>query len=308
MKLGFSLPVAGPWATPENLVTIAQRAEALGYSSVWVLQRLLYALEPKNQYYGAPGTTWPKAFERVLDPIIALTYVAAVTSRVRLGTSVLITPFYQPAVLAKMLATLDVVSKGRLHVGLGIGWSEDEHDAVGVPFRDRGARADEFLRCLKAIWTDDVVEFRGRFYQIPRSRVEPRPVQRPHPPITLGGYSPTTIRRAVTLADGYNGGNMPLERIAKIVGELRAEASAVGRDPATLEIVCRGVFRVHDTAQGAGRRPLWGTIDEIREDLGRYAAVGLTELFLEANFDQDGDQRGRALDAMAALAPQGGSR
>ena len=102
MKLGFSLPVAGPWATPDNLVTVAQRAEALGYSSVWVLQRLLYAVEPKNQYYGAPGPTWPKAFEHVLDPIVTLSYVAAATSRVRLGTSVLITPFYQPAVLAKL--------------------------------------------------------------------------------------------------------------------------------------------------------------------------------------------------------------
>ena len=306
MKLGFSLPVAGPWATPDALVTVARRAEALGYSSVWVLQRLLYAIEPKNQYYGAPGATWPKAFERVLDPIVALAYVAAVTERVRLGTSVLITPFYQPAVLAKMLATLDVVSRGRLHVGLGIGWSEDEHDAVGVPFRDRGARADEFLRCLRAIWTQDVVEFRGRFYQMPKARVAPRPVQRPHPPITLGGYSAATIRRAVTLADGYNGGNMPLERIAKIVAELRAQAAAVGRDPSTLAIVCRGVFRVHDAPQGGSRRPLWGSIAEIREDLGRYAAVGVTELFLEANFDQEGDQLGRALDAMAALAPNGG--
>jgi hypothetical protein len=99
---------------------------------------------------------------------------------------------------------------------------------------------------------------------------------------------------------------MPIDRIAKIVDEVRAEARAVGRDPSTLEIVCRGVFRVHSTPQGPGRRPLWGTIAEIREDLGRYAAVGLTELVLEANFDQDEGQLERALDAMAALAPQGG--
>jgi probable F420-dependent oxidoreductase len=302
MRLGFSLPVAGAWATLDNLVTVARRAEALRYASVWAFQRLLYALEPKNEYYGAPGPTWPKPFERVLDPIVALTYAAAVTERIRLGTSVLITPFYQPAVLAKLLATLDVVSRGRLHVGLGIGWARDEYDAVGVPFRDRGARAEEFLRCLKAIWTDDVVEFHGRFYQVPRSRIEPKPVQRPHPPITLGGYSPATVRRAVTLADGYNGGNVPLDGIAALVAEVRSAASAAGRDPATVEVVCRGSFRVHATPQGPARRALWGTLDEIRADVARYAAAGVTELFLEANFDPDIDLD-RALESMEALAP-----
>src|SRR5262249_57143258 len=126
--------------------------------------------------------------------------------------SVLIMPYYTPILLAKQLATLDVVSGGRLDVGLGIGWSEDEYDAVGVPFRRRGRRADEFLRCLKAIWTDDVVEFAGEFYQVPRSKIEPKPVQKPHPPITIGGYSPVVITRAVTLGDGFNGGNVARRR------------------------------------------------------------------------------------------------
>jgi probable F420-dependent oxidoreductase len=303
MKLGFSLPAAGAWATPDNMVTIARRAEALGYSSLWVFQRLFYALEPKQEYYGAPGQPWPKPFERAFDPLVALSFVAAVTSRIRLGTSVLITPFYSPVLLAKMLATLDVVSKGRLDVGLGIGWSEDEYDVSGVPFRERGARADEFLRALRSAWHDDVVEFRGRFYQIPKSRIEPKPVQTPHPPITLGGYSPATIRRAVTLADGYNGGNVPLDKIAPLVDELRAAAKDVGRDPATLHIVCRGVFRVHEIPQGPTRRPLWGTVDEIREDIGRYAAAGVTELFVETNFDPALAQVDRALDIMQQLAP-----
>src|SRR2546426_6858431 len=158
-----------------------------------------------------PGQPWPKAFERVFDPIVSLAYVAGATKRVRLGTSVLIMPYDTPILLAKQLATLDVVSGGRLDVGLGIGWSEDEYDAVGVPFRRRGRRADEFLRCLKAIWTDDVVEFAGEFYQVPRSKIEPKPVQKPHPPITIGGYSPVGITRAVTLRDGVNGGEGALE-------------------------------------------------------------------------------------------------
>src|SRR5258706_551404 len=113
MKLGFALPTAGDWATPENQIRVAREAEALGYHSLWVFQRLLYALEPKNEYPPAPGKVWPKPFERVFDPIVTLAYVAAATQRIRLGTSVLIMPFYQPVVLAKQLATLDVLSGGR---------------------------------------------------------------------------------------------------------------------------------------------------------------------------------------------------
>ena len=134
MKLGFSLPTAGAWATPENQIRVARQAEALGYHSLWVFQRLLYALEPKNEYPPVPGKTWPKPFERVFDPIVTLAYVAAATSRIRLGTSVLIMPFYTPVVLAKQLATLDVLSGGRLDVGLGLGWSEAASRASFPPW------------------------------------------------------------------------------------------------------------------------------------------------------------------------------
>ena len=309
MKLGFSLPMAGPWATPDNQVLVAQRAESLGYHSLWVFQRLLYAVTPQNDYPPLPGQAWPKAFERVMDPVVSLAFVAAATSRIRLGTSVLIMPYYTPIMLAKQLATLDVLSRGRLDVGLGIGWSMDEYEAVGVPYERRGRRADEFLRCLKAIWTQDPVEFSGEFYRVPRSRVEPKPVQRPHPPITIGGYAgPAVVRRAVTIGDGFNGGNMPLEQVASLVREIKAAAEARGRDPRSLRIVCRGSFVLHDAPQGKDRRPLWGTLDEIREDVRRYAEEGLTELFLEGNFDPRGATLDRALRVMEALAPGGGAR
>ena len=190
-----------------------------------------------------------------MDPVVTLAYVAAAGRRIRLGTSVLIMPYYTPIVLAKALTTLDVLCRGRLNVGLGIGWSKDEYDAVGVPYRQRGKRADEFLSCLRAIWTDDVVEFRGEFYHVPRAKVAPKPVQEPHPPITLGGYGPVMIHRAVTLADGFSGGNVPLDEVRPLVREIRAAAEAAGRDPATLQIVSRGTLRLHDTPQGANRRP-----------------------------------------------------
>jgi probable F420-dependent oxidoreductase len=276
MKLGFSLPTAGDWATPENQIRVAREAEALGYHSLWVFQRLLYPLEPRNEYPPVPGKVWPKPFERVLDPIVTLAYVAAATTRIRLGTSVLIMPFYTPVVLAKQLATLDVLSGGRLDVGLGIGWSEDEYEAVGVPFRRRGRRGDEFLRCLDMIWSQDIVEFAGEFFSVPRSRIEPKPVQKPRPPITIGGYGPRVVRRAVELGDGFNGGNVPLDAIEPLVAQVRQAASVAGRDPNAVHIVCRGGYRACETPQGKDRRPLWGTLDEIREDIGRYADAGVT--------------------------------
>jgi probable F420-dependent oxidoreductase len=303
MKLGFSLPISGAMATPENQVRAAQHAEALGYHSLWVFQRLLYALEPKNEYPPFPGPRWPKAFESVVDPIVTLAYVAAVTKRIRLGASVLIMPFYPPAVLAKQLATLDHVCAGRLDVGLGIGWSRDEFEAAGVPYTRRGARADEYLRCLKTIWTQDVVEFHGEFYHVPKSKIDPKPLQKPYPPLTYGGFGSAAVKRAVALADGFSGGNLALSRAASLVAEYRAAALAAGRDPERLIIVSRGSFRLHDASQGKERRPLFGTIEEIQEDIQRYAEAGLTELFLESNFDPN-LTFDRLLEVMTVLAPR----
>jgi hypothetical protein len=133
--------------------------------------------------------------------------------------------------------------------------------------------------------------------------VEPKPVQRPHPPITIGGYGPAVIRRAVA-CDGFNGGNVPLQQVAPLVVEIKAAAEKEGRDPASLQIVSRGGFQLHLSPQGKERRPLWGTLDEIREDVGRYAAAGLTELFLEPNFQPGGADLARTLAQMEALAPK----
>ena len=306
MKLGFGLPTAGAWATPPAIDVVAQRAESLGYSSLWTFQRLLYALEPRNEYYGAPGGVWPEAFKRTLDPIVVLTLAAACTRDIRVGVSVLIVPFYQPIVLAKQLATLDYVSRGRLDVGLGIGWSLDEFEAVGAAAKGRGARADEFIRCLKTVWTQERVEFEGEFYRIPPCRVEPKPVQRPHPPIFVGGYNDAVLRRAAALGDGYTGGNIPLADLATVVGRVRAAAEQAGRDPVTFPIVCRGAFNLTPAPLGAGRRALWGSADEIRDDVRRYADAGVTELFLDPNFQPGGAVLDRVLGQMEALAPKGG--
>lgn len=282
---------------------MARRAEDLGYASAWVFQRLFYPVAPRNEYYGSPGA-WPEAFRSALDPVVALAWAAAHTRTLRLGVSVLVMPFYQPLVLAKQLATLDVVASGRLDVGVGIGWSVDEFEAAGVPADRRGARADEFLKVLTAAWGDDPVEFAGEFYRIPRAHVRPKPVQRPRPPLMVGGYSEAVLRRAATLADGYTGGNIPLADLEGVVARVRRAARAAGRNPDGFPIVCRGSFRLTAEPLGAGRRALWGSADEIRDDVARYAAAGVTELFLDPNFQPGGAELASVLTQMTALAPR----
>jgi probable F420-dependent oxidoreductase len=311
MRLGFGLPVAGGWATPENMVAVAREAESLGYHSLWTVQRVLYPSAPRNEYAGSPGGPWPAYFESVADALVALGYVAAATSRIRLGTAVVNLPYYSPVLLAKQLATLDVVSGGRLTVGAGLGWSEDEYAATGVPFPRRGRRMDECLRCLKLVWTEERVEFGGEFYAIPASRIEPKPVQRPHPPLLVGGYSAAAVRRAVSLADGYIGGNVPLSALAPVIERLRAAAREAGRDPDGVPIVARGAVSLRDRPTGPARRPLFGSLEEVREDVERYRQLGLTELFLDLNFDERVATPGADPDAalrlarrlLAALAP-----
>jgi len=307
MQLGFALPFAGPWATPENQVTIARRADELGYSTLWVAQRLFFPLAPRNDYPPMPGQPWPSPFESVADPIVTLAHVAAVTDRIRLGSATLMTLYVPPVVLAKQLAALDIVSGGRLVAGLSLGWSVDEYEACGVPFTGRGARYDEYLACLGALWGDDPVEFSGRFYSVPRSLFRPKPLQRPGPPVLLGGYAPVAVRRAATVADGYIGGNLPLDRIVPLLDDLRAAVAAAGRDPAAFRVVCRGSVRLGDEPLPAeGRRPLWGTLDQIRADVDAYRRAGLDELFFDLNFDPavggpDADPKAAMAEALLLL-------
>jgi probable F420-dependent oxidoreductase len=313
VKLGFSLPVSGAWATPENQLQVARRAEELGYDSLWTVQRLLYPIRPQEPYAGGGGEDgrWPPIFERVVDPLVSLAYVAAATERVRLGTAGLILPLHPPVVLAKQLATLDHVCHGRLDAGVVLGWSRDEYESVGVPFRERGRRMDEALQALKALWTEAVVECSGTGFRVPSTTFEPKPVQRPHPPLLVGGYAAPTMERVVRWGDGYLAGNMPLDRVGPLLEDLHRAAHEAGRDPETLRLVGRGTVVLSDEGGGEDRRPLWGTLEEIREDVDRYRKTGLSELFLDLNFDPAvGSSRAdaeaamaRALVVLEALAP-----
>ncbi|MBB4935291.1 putative F420-dependent oxidoreductase [Lipingzhangella halophila] len=311
MELGFSLPCSGSWATPHNQVRIAQAAERLGYHRLWTLQRLMRPVEPQNDYPPLAGQPWPATFEITQDPIVTLAHVAASTSTIGLGTAVLVAPYYPPLLLGKQLATLDQVAGGRLAVGLGLGWSKDEYEAVGVPFARRGARMDEFVRCLRRVLSDDVVEFHGEFYDIPASRVEPKPLQRPSPPLLIGGYGKKAMRRAAALGDGFVGGNLPLPAVRRVLDGLESAYRDAGRDVSQARVASRGAVQVFSEPQGADRRPLFGTLGEIRDDIARYRDAGIDELFLELNFDPaiggpDADPEATtdyALDVLAELAP-----
>src|SRR4029077_2560213 len=155
------------------------------------------------------------------DPLEALTFAAAKTKTITLGTSVLDIPYYNPVMLARRLTTLDVLSNGRLRVGLGLGWSKDEMDAAGADMKRRGAMADEFLQGLKAVWTTNPVEFHGKFFQVPKSFIEPKPVQKPHTPIYLAAFAPPALKRLATMADGWNPVMIPVAGMAEMFGAVK---------------------------------------------------------------------------------------
>jgi alkanesulfonate monooxygenase SsuD/methylene tetrahydromethanopterin reductase-like flavin-dependent oxidoreductase (luciferase family) len=211
-------------------------------------------------------------------------------------------------VLAKLLTTIDHLSGGRLDAGLGIGWSPHEFEAVGAPPARRGARADDFIRCLRAIWTQDVVEYEGDFYRVPRSRVDPKPVQKPHPPILLGGTAEAALRRAGRVAAGWvSSSRADLRRIEESIAVVRKAAVAAGRDADELRFICRGVVKVREEE----RAPLVGPLERIRADLADLATKGITETFIDLNFDPeigspDADptvSMRRAHQVLEALAP-----
>lgn len=272
--LGFGLPVSGQWATPDTVGHIARRAEDLGYASLWTFQRVL------SPVAGALGP----AHRSVLDPAVALAYVAGHTDRIRLGTATICAPFTAPALLAKTLTSLDVLSRGRLTAGLGMGWLAQEYTAAGVPYERRGERMDEYLRCLEAVWTQDPVEFAGDFYTVPRSHVGPAPVQRPHPPVLLGGSAAPALRRAGRLAQGWIASSThDLRAIGAAIATVRDGARDAGRDPDAQLIVVRGVVDLVADDPGPHRRPLHGTREQVLGDLAALRAQGVTEVFLDLN-------------------------
>jgi probable F420-dependent oxidoreductase len=281
MKAGILLPQTGESATRENVLYIAKEAEKEGLDSLWVFERLLWPINPKTPYVATPDGSLPIQYQNVLDPLETLTYLAGNTNQISLGTCLIDMLFHNPVVLARRFATLDVLSQGRVIAGLGIGWSKDEYEVSGVPFERRGQRADEFLQMLKRIWTDEVVEFKGQFYSIPASKIGPKPVQKPHPPMLLGGFSPKTFSRIVSYADGWLpvAGFGALEQLEQTINGLREDARKANKDPSKIRIFALTYPTLMDSPSSAQQRlPMTGTIDQIGTDINQIKAIGVEHI------------------------------
>ena len=298
MRVGFSLPQIGQLGTRENLVLCAQRAEKLGYDNLWTVERVLYPLKPQSPYPGSPDGSMPEPYKRSLDPLTALTYVAALTRKIGLGTSVLDMPYYNPVILARQLTAIDVLSEGRLRLGLGLGWSQDEYDATGASMKIRGARADEFLKVLKAIWTTDPVEFHGKYFQIPKSIIQPKPVQKPHPPIYTAAFAPAALKRTAELTNGWNPVSLPVEAMGAMIQQLRDIATAAGRDPSELEVIVRANIEVSEKPRPKNRPLFTGTLEQIQEDIRATQSLNVQEIFFDPCFSTDGPLLDRFLRRM----------
>jgi probable F420-dependent oxidoreductase len=222
MKLGLFGINIGPCADPHVALRIAQAAEEQGFESVWTGEHVVL---PDPQV--APSPVPPET--PFLDPAVALAFVAAGTKAIRLGTGIIILPQRNPLVLAKELASVDVASRGRLIFGIGIGYLKAEFDALGIPFTHKGARTMEYLEAILVIWTQARPAYHGHFVAFENIQALPRPVQKPHPPIVIGGATPPAFRRAVTRANGWYGFALDLDATGRCIQGLRAAAHEHGR-------------------------------------------------------------------------------
>ena len=274
MHFGVGLPHFRHLASTEAIVTVAQQAEALGFDSVWVSDHIV-----------VPRSAIPRFGEVFFEPFTTLAYVAGKTRRIRLGTSVIILPYRHPLFMGKALATLDVLSGGRLIVGAAVGWLAEEFEALGIPFTERGARSDEALKVMRALWTEAEPRFEGRFFRFSGIKAEPKPLQKPHPPIWIGGNSPAAFRRAAEFAGAWHPSHRPVEEIAAGARQFKALAKARGRDPKSLEIVARAPLRVITNGDAPEPRPLLvGTPEQIVNDIGKYKEAGVTGFMFDTYY------------------------
>ncbi len=260
MKYGIAFVNAGPLSHPTLAVATARAAEAAGFESLWTVEHVLVPAGYESEYPYDPSGKMPGGETAAMpDPLIWMAYVAAATSTINLATGILIVPQRNPAVLAKEVATLDVLSGGRVMLGVGAGWLEEEFDALGVPFKDRGRRLDSHIATMRALWSDDKASVDDEFTSFTNCVSLPKPTRRTVP-IVIGGHSEPAARRAGRLGDGFFPGKGSHDEIAHLLDVMRAAAEKAGRDPDAIEI----------TASGAG---LFGP--DPQGELEKLAALGV---------------------------------
>ena len=292
MEITMALPHTGKLASPETISRVAEEAERMGCATVWVLERLLRPA----------GGSMPDHYATVYDPLETLAYVAAKTERVKLGTSIMDALFHVPATLARRFATLDRLSGGRVIAGLGQGYSPEEFAAANVPMSRRGAGFEEFIEAMRAAWGPDPVHFSGRFYKIPESQINPKPVQEGGPPILIAAMQRPAVERAGRLGLGLNPLAPSWEALEAAVGAFREAARAAGHDPATLPVVVRANTAVGEEMMEE-RPPLGGSPEQVSEDLERLRQLEVDELFFDMNrFSIPVEEQFRAVERLRTLA------
>jgi probable F420-dependent oxidoreductase len=299
MQIGFNLPQFGTHAHhPEGVAVFARRAEEMGADSLWVGDRLLAPLEPEINYPGTPA--FPEEFRAGLDPFAALTVAAVVTTRPLLGTSVLVTPWYVPALLARSLATIDQLSGGRVIAGLGAGWSPEEFRAVGIPIAERGPRLDECLDALAAFWSTNPVEHKGTFWTIAASYVDIKPVQRHGPPIYMPAFTSAGMNRVARRANGFlpavTPGPFEPTTVTTPMARIRDAAARAGRDPDELDVILRVNTKAGDSVDSIAEIILRAH-DQAAVD---HAFVDLTYRDRATSVEHAVDLAGRVLDLVRA--------
>ena len=297
IKYSFRLPNAdylGFPATPKAIIETACKAEELGYDALFVNDHVIVDDSPSS-------TLW----RNVYDPLMVLSYVAARTSKVMLGTSVLIMPYRNPIVTAKMVATLDQMSGGRAIAGVGAGWNEAEYDALSVPFRERGARTTEYLRLWQACWEQGPTTFNGRFFSFDNMHVNPKPVQQPHPPIWIGGSGHASLRRAARFAQVWQPTPTALSNLIGNQAYLRDVCAEIEREdvPRTRMSFRVNFSNITGSSSASGDRPIGqGSPDQVASDMKRYRQeAGLDEF--QINFNGCGNLQ-QLLDSMNQLVQE----
>jgi probable F420-dependent oxidoreductase len=253
MKVGLFAPLGNGNATAEILRTLGIEAEARGFESIWVAEHVVLFDDYESQYPYSPDGRFPGGGDTgLLEPLTALTYLAAVTDRVRLGTGICLVPQRNPVYTAKQVVDLDCLSGGRVDFGIGVGWLREEFDVLNTPFDDRGKRTDEYLAVMKSLWCDETSSFSGSTYELPACRMYPKPVQAPHPPIHVGGESAAAMRRAARLGQGWYSFNRLPADLDEPLARLGSVCEAEGRDRSELEITVCPYFNAITTADIEG--------------------------------------------------------
>jgi len=308
MHYGFYLPTRGQTTTPDDVDTLVQRGEAYGFHAVMIADHIVFPSETQSRYPYTVSGAFPGHGD-AMEQLTLMAFVAAKTTTLRLVTSVMILPYRNPVLTAKMLATIDVLSRGRVTVGVGVGWLREEFEALDAPdFTRRGAVSNEYIQILKTLWTQDPATFTGEFYQFQALHCLPHPIQKPHPPIWIGGHSPAALRRAARYGDGWHpvGANpaVPLRphELEVALGDLKRLTEAAGRDPEALTISYKApLYDVSLTAEhqaGFERRPFSGTTEQIVADIATYGRLGVSELI----FDFRSESQSESLERMEQFA------